>query len=45
MAVNERIRRILGQLRWKKPWFKLSSISGAGTGEVCKAIARELARA
>ncbi len=41
---DERIRRIVGQLRWKKPWFKVSAISGAGTAEVCKAIAREFAR-
>jgi GTP-binding protein len=41
---DARIRRILAKLRWKKPWFKVSAINGAGTPEVCKAIARELAR-
>jgi GTP-binding protein len=41
---DERIRRIVGQLRWKNPWFKVSAISGAGTVEVSKAIARELSR-
>ena len=41
---DERIRRIVGQLRWKKPWFNVSAIRGAGTVEVSKAIARELSR-
>jgi GTP-binding protein len=40
---DARIRRILGQLRWKRPWFKVCAISGQGTGAVTKAIARELA--
>jgi GTPase len=38
-----RIRKIVGQLRWKRPWFKVSAISGEGTSAVMKAIARELA--
>lgn len=41
---DARIRRILGQLRWKRPWFKVAAISGTGTKEVCKAIARELTK-
>ncbi len=44
-AVNdpdERIRRILGQLRWKRPWFKVCAISGEGTSPLMKAVAREL---
>jgi len=40
---DARIRKIVGQLRWKRPWFKVSAISGAGTSAVMKAIARELA--
>jgi GTP-binding protein len=39
---DRRIARILRTLRWKRPWFKVSAISGEGCREVCKAIAREL---
>jgi GTP-binding protein len=39
-----RIRKVLGQLRWKRPWFKVAAISATGTQEVCKAVARELTR-
>ena len=38
------IRRILGQLRWKRPWFKVSAISAEGTAGVMKAVARELTK-
>ncbi|MFL6574285.1 MAG: GTPase ObgE [Burkholderiales bacterium] len=41
---DERIRKLLSQLRWKRPWFKVSAISGAGTQAVMKAVARELAK-
>jgi GTP-binding protein len=41
---DARIKKILGQLRWKRPWFKVAAISATGTGEACKAIARELAK-
>jgi GTP-binding protein len=44
-AVNdadERIRRIVGRLRWSRPWFKVSAISGEGTAPLMKAVAREL---
>ena len=41
---DARIRKILGQLRWKRPWFKVSAISAQGTGQVCKAVARELTK-
>jgi GTP-binding protein len=41
---DARIKKILGQLRWKRPWFKVSAISGEGTSAVMKAIARELAK-
>ena len=40
---DARIRRIVSALRWKRPWFKVAAISGAGTREVSRAIARELA--
>ena len=39
---DARIRKVLGRLRWKRPWFKVSAISAQGTPAVTKAIAREL---
>jgi len=41
---DARIRKILGQLRWKRPWFKVAAIRGEGTPAVMKAVARELAK-
>ena len=41
---DARIRRALAALRWKRPWFKVSALSGLGCRELCAAIARELAR-
>jgi GTP-binding protein len=41
---DARVRRILGQLRWKRPWFKVSAISGEGTSALMKAVARELSK-
>jgi len=38
----QRIRRILGVLRWRRPWFKVSALTGQGCQEVAKAVAREL---
>jgi GTPase len=39
---DARIKKALGALRWKRPWFKVSALTGKGTPEVCKAIAKEL---
>jgi GTP-binding protein len=39
-----RIKKILGQLRWRRPWFKVAAISATGTTELSRAIARELAK-
>ncbi len=41
---DARIRKLVAQLRWKRPWFKVAAISATGTDQVCKAVARELAR-
>ena len=41
---DERIAGILRALRWKRPWFKVSAISGRGCAEVCHAVAREIAK-
>ncbi|MGQ0545325.1 MAG: Obg family GTPase CgtA [Betaproteobacteria bacterium] len=40
-----RIRKIVGRLRWQRPWFRISALTGEGCAEVCKAAARELSRA
>jgi GTP-binding protein len=39
---DRRIARILRSLRWKRPWFKVSAINGAGCMDVCRAVAKEL---
>ena len=41
---DERVARILRALRWKRPWFKVSALTGKGCAEVCYAVARELAK-
>jgi GTP-binding protein len=38
------IRRVLSKLRWKRPWFKVSALSGEGCAAAVKAIARELSK-
>src|SRR5260221_6385884 len=41
---DAQIARVLRALRWKRPWFKVSALTGAGCRDVCRAIARELAK-
>ncbi len=41
---DRRIAAVLRSLRWKRPWFKVSAISGEGCEKVSHAIAREIAR-
>jgi len=41
---DERIARLVRRLRWKRPWFKVSALTGEGCAKVCQAVARELAR-
>jgi GTP-binding protein len=41
---DQRIAAILRALRWKKPWFKVSAISGKGCDAVSNAIAREFSK-
>jgi GTP-binding protein len=36
--------KVVRALRWKRPWFAVSALSGAGCEEVSKAIAKALAR-
>jgi GTPase len=38
------IRRALASLRWKRPWFKVSALTGEGCDAVVKAAARGLAK-
>jgi GTP-binding protein len=42
---HERASAIVRALRWQRPWFTVSALSGKGCTEVMKAAARELARA
>ena len=42
--VDRRVKRVLSALRWKRPWFKVSALTGAGCREVCQAAARELSQ-
>src|SRR3954466_16191628 len=46
-AVNDadqRAAKIVRALRWKRPWFAISALTGEGTEAVCKAIAREMSQ-
>jgi GTP-binding protein len=46
-AVNDaekRAEKIVRELRWKRPWFAISALTGEGTEAVSKAIAKELSR-
>jgi GTP-binding protein len=40
---DRRAEKIVRELRWKRPWFAISALTGEGTEAVSKAIARELA--
>ncbi len=42
---DRRIAKILRTLRWKRPWFKVSAIGGAGCMEVCRAVVKALEEA
>ena len=39
-----RAEKVVRALRWKRPWFAISALSGEGCETVTKAIAKELAR-
>ena len=41
---SERAAKTVRALRWKRPWFVISALSGEGCDHVSKAIAKELAR-
>ena len=41
---DARIQRVLRALRWKRPWFKVSALSGEGCDKVTKAAAGSLSR-
>jgi GTPase len=38
-----RAERIVKTLRWQRPWFAISALTGEGCATVCKAVAKELA--
>ena len=39
-----RAERIVRSLRWQRPWFAISALTGEGCAALCKAVAKELAR-
>ena len=39
-----RAEKVVRALRWKRPWFAISALSGEGCETVTKAVAKELAR-
>ena len=41
---REKAGKIVRALRWKRPWFAISALSGTGCSDVTKAIAKELGR-
>jgi GTP-binding protein len=41
---DARIRKALSALRWKRPWFRISALTGEGCRELCFAIAKALGR-
>ena len=41
---DAQIRKIVTALRWKRPWYKVSALTGAGCREVCFAVAKALGR-
>jgi len=41
---DARVRKALATLRWKRPWFKVSALTGEGCEAVTKAAARVLAK-
>jgi GTP-binding protein len=41
---DQRIAKILRTLRWTRPWFKVSAISGEGCRQACAAVAQEIAK-
>ena len=41
---EDRIQKALRALRWKRPWFKVSVLTGEGCMNVTKAVARELSK-
>jgi GTP-binding protein len=41
---DARVKRIVGALRWRRPWFKVAAISAEGCAALMKDVARELAK-
>jgi len=41
---GKQARKILRTLRWTRPWFAISALTGEGCAALCKAAAKELAR-
>ena len=43
LDAEERARKIVRELRWKRPWFAISALNGEGCDALTKAVAKELA--
>ncbi len=41
---DKRIARAVRALRWRRPWFKISALTGQGCPELVRAIARDLGK-
>jgi GTP-binding protein len=41
---GERVPALVRALRWKRPWFKVSALTGQGCPELLRAVARELGK-
>jgi GTP-binding protein len=41
---DARIQKALRAVRWKRPWFKVSALTGEGCMNLTKAVARELSK-
>ena len=41
---DARAKKVVNALRWKRPWFKVSALSGEGCDAVVKAAAKQLAK-
>ena len=39
-----RVERLMRSLRWQRPWFAVSALTGEGCTALCKAVAKELRR-
>ena len=39
---DDRCRRLVSELQWQRPWFKISAVSGEGLGDLTRAVTQYL---